>query len=178
MKQWFVALTPGKRYAAMTVIALSLVALGAITAVGATERTKTVTQAEVTVPDSDLSPGEIADRRAATTPDPIVRTVTVEHTRTIVKRAHSPKPSPQPAAPLSYSGDGTKNVGTIEIPVDSVLHWKATGGLFAISNDADDDDQITVSSNGSSGETVVAAGTYRKVDIIASDSWNFEIVPQ
>lgn len=177
MKQWFAALTPRAQYVAMSMVALALVALGAVTAVGATERTKTVTQAEVTIPDSELSPGEIAARRAATTPDPIVRTVTVEHTRTIVKRAR-PQRKPQTAAPLSYSGDGTKNIGTVTVPVDSVLRWKASGGLFAISNDVNDSDQITVSSNGASGETIVVAGMYRKVDVLATDGWSFEIVPQ
>src|SRR3954469_11974024 len=61
-------------------------------------------------------------------------------TKTVTVTAQTPAPAPAPAATpgpstgagSDYSGSGEKNVGTISVPVDSVLKWHATGGFFTI----------------------------------------------
>jgi hypothetical protein len=115
------------------------------------------------------------------------QTVTVRkparvRTKTVTVTPAAP-PTPSPSASgggggNSYSGNGQKNVGTVTVPVDSVLKWHAAGGLFAITNDFNDADTIDVSSNASSGETAVAAGTYHKVDVLAAGDWGFTISPK
>jgi hypothetical protein len=107
-------------------------------------------------------------------------------TKTVTVTAQTPAPAPAPAATPApstgagsdYSGSGEKNVGTISVPVDSVLKWHATGGFFTIYNDFNDANTIDVSSQAGSGETSVSAGKYHKVDVIATGDWGFTISPK
>lgn len=120
-----------------------------------------------------------------------VRTQTVTHTQTqtqtqtatSTKTAQATAPAPPPSnsgsgAGQSYSGNGEKNLGTVNVPVESVLDWKAAGGFFAINNDPSDSDTIDVNSNANSGSTTVAPGTYHKVDVLATDQWSFTLRPK
>jgi hypothetical protein len=119
----------------------------------------------------------------------VTDTVTNTQTETVdkVKTVHDKAPAaPVAATPSdtgsgsgnSYSGSGEKNIGTLNVPTDSVLKWRAGGGYFAINNDVDDTDTIDVMSEAGSGSTTVAAGTYHKVDILAVGDWSFTLVPK
>lgn len=80
----------------------------------------------------------------------------------------SPAPAPA-AAPQKFQGTGTENIGTINVPVQSTLHWTCStcaGNNFVINNGPTDDSQISVNALGPThGETVIDAGTYHDVSI-------------
>jgi hypothetical protein len=82
------------------------------------------------------------------------------------------------AKPQFYAGVGSKNLGTIVVPVDSTLTWSQKGSTnFILGNDFNDDNQLNVNAIGHGPDTSqVAAGTYHKVDVIG-DNWQMKIVP-
>jgi hypothetical protein len=79
------------------------------------------------------------------------------------------------AETLSFSGNGSKNLGTIHVPTDSTLSWTCDGDLFILQ---DENYDIFVNSQGHSGTTVADAGTYKKVDINAIGNWTVKISPR
>jgi hypothetical protein len=92
-----------------------------------------------------------------------------------------PAPAPAPAAPSpgsgdsggrSFSGNGTKNLGTITITEESVLKWTNDGLVFIVS---DDDFGLSVNSDAPSGDTVLQPGTYKNVEVMAEGNWSIEI---
>ncbi len=81
------------------------------------------------------------------------------------------------AKPQYYSGVGDKNLGTIVVSTDSTLSWsQPTKTNFFITNDFNDDNQISVNAVGRHDTTQVEAGTYHKVQVIGQD-WRMKIVP-
>lgn len=92
------------------------------------------------------------------------------------------KAAPKVAAkPQTFRGDGTQNIGTIAVPVDSVLHWScpSCGSSNFIVQNSDITTDINVNGlNQKSGKTVVDAGTYHNVTINTEGSqWTIRIVP-
>jgi hypothetical protein len=85
--------------------------------------------------------------------------------------------SSQPAdAPgQSFSGNGSKNLGTIHVGRDSVLEWTNDGPYFGV-NDANF--EIFINSEAHAGDSVVEAGTYRKVEVGAAGNWTIELRPR
>lgn len=117
----------------------------------------------------------------------VTRVVVHTHTVTQTLAAAPTKPSSgsntetssSGSAEGSYSGNGTKNLGTISVSQPSVLHWHATGGIFTITGlTSPAEHAIAVSSKASSGETVVEPGTYHEVSVIALGEWGVTITPQ
>jgi hypothetical protein len=111
------------------------------------------------------------------------RTVThvVVHTNTVAQTqtaTPSESASPENSSAGSYSGSGTKGLGTITVAQTSVIHWHASGGLFIINNAPEDAHQIGLSSKASSGESVIEPGTYHQVQVDAIEEWGFTITPQ
>lgn len=104
----------------------------------------------------------------------VAKVTTVHDTTT----APAPGPGQGGAAPGVYSGDGEKNLGTIKVPVESVLSWHGGGGTFSIINDPGDPHTIDVASTGTSGSTTVAPGTYHDVDVLALGRWSFTLTPK
>jgi hypothetical protein len=136
--------------------------------IGAAGKTQTKT---VTV-----AGGVTTIRAVAQAPTHTVTRVVV-HTHTVTQTAAS-APAPAPESSGSYSGNGTKSLGTIVVPQTSVIHWHAEGGLFAIDNSAEDAQTIALSSKAASGETVIEAGTYHQVQVLATGEWGFTITSQ
>jgi hypothetical protein len=85
-----------------------------------------------------------------------------------------PKRSPQRTR--RFSGNGSKNVGTVKVTDDAVLKWTNTGseygpGMFAV---YDKDFKINVSSQGKRGQSALEPGTYRSIDV-TGDDWTMTI---
>jgi hypothetical protein len=73
----------------------------------------------------------------------------------------SSEPTRSPQRTRRFSGDGSKNIGTIRVTDDAVLTWKAKGDgygnrLFAVS---DKEFKLNVSSEGAKGRSSVEPGT-------------------
>jgi hypothetical protein len=86
-----------------------------------------------------------------------------------------PLPSPAPSPPTqsnspSFSGNGGKNIGTINVASDSTIRWTDDGGLFQVLD-------FGINSQGQSGTSALAAGTYRNVEVNALGNWTLKIVP-
>ena len=115
------------------------------------------------------------------------RTRTVVHvrkvpgpTKTVTAAAPSaPAPSSSGSSgssgALSWSGNGIKNIGTINVPVDSIIKWTNDGEDFTI---YDDENTVEVSSQASSGQSDLAAGTYHGFEVAAIGNWTIDIVPK
>lgn len=77
--------------------------------------------------------------------------------------------------PLTFSGNGSKSLGTITVPYDAVLKWTNEGDLFQVN---DDDFEIFVSSEAKSGDSAVDKGTYKGVDVNGDGNWTIRIEPK
>jgi hypothetical protein len=122
--------------------------------------------------------------QAAQTPARTVTHVVVHnHTRTrTVTQAAEPAESPSGGASEgggnSYSGDGTKSLGTLTITQPSTLHWHASEGFFAVEGATSGyDHTIAISSKASSGESSIEPGSYHEVSVLAQGEWSFTITP-
>lgn len=87
-----------------------------------------------------------------------------------------------PAQPQTFKGVGTENIGTIDVSVQSTLHWSCSSCAndnFIVSNSFNDSGTIDVNSDGpTSGQTVVDAGTYHDVSInTEGEAWTITIDP-
>ncbi len=76
-----------------------------------------------------------------------------------------------------FSGNGSKNIGTIKVTDDAVLTFRNPGdeiggSLFIVT---DQDFKINVNSQGKRGSSVLEPGTYRKVDVTANGDWTMTI---
>jgi hypothetical protein len=105
-------------------------------------------------------------------------------TKTVTRTVQSATPTPAPSTSGSggnYSGDGEKNVGTVNVSQDSTLHWTCSGdcSIFTINNDPGDANSISLSSAGSatSGNTSISAGAYHNVTVLTTGTWTFTISP-
>lgn len=98
-------------------------------------------------------------------------TETLTHTHTV----KAVPPAPPSSAVQSFSGNGGKVLGTINVRHDSTLLWTDDGDFFATN---DDEDAIGVDSSGHSGSSFLAPGSYRNVSINAVGNWTMKIVPK
>jgi hypothetical protein len=93
--------------------------------------------------------------------------------------AEEPAPVEEAPAPSSevqtFTGNGGKNLGTIEVAEESLLEWTNDGDIFQIFGD---DIAIMVNSQASSGDTVVPAGSYSNVSVNAIGNWTITIGPR
>jgi len=114
--------------------------------------------------------------RTVTVTHVVVHTHTITQTQTAAPSEASPSSSNSAG---SYTGNGTKSLGTITVSQPSVLHWHATGGEFGIDGETvPNEHTIGVASTASSGESVVEPGTYHEVMVVAGGEWSFTITPQ
>lgn len=82
----------------------------------------------------------------------------------------------------TFRGNGSQNIGTINVPTQSTLHWscRSCGHLnFVIDNSPSDGMLINVNALGPTrGQTVVDAGTYHDVAInTEGQAWTIKISP-
>lgn len=87
------------------------------------------------------------------------------------------EPARSPQKTRRFSGNGSKNVGTIKVTDDAVLRWRNSGsefggGYFIVS---DQDFKINVNSQGKRGKSALEPGTYRNVDVTADGDWSMTI---
>jgi hypothetical protein len=79
---------------------------------------------------------------------------------------------------FSFSGNGTKNIGTVRVREESILEWTNNDDpalRFIVIYD--EDFGLTVSSEASSGDSVVPPGTYRNIEV-SGGSWTVTIRPR
>jgi hypothetical protein len=91
-----------------------------------------------------------------------------------------------PARPQTFTGSGTENLGTINVPVASTLHWSCPGcSVFSITGQTSSYSQTIAvdSSSSTSGVTAVEPGTYHSVSVISDEGasggsgWTITISP-
>ncbi len=76
----------------------------------------------------------------------------------------------------TFSGNGAQNFGTITVPSDSTLYWQCSCSTMDITSQTNGDgNNISVSSQDTSGQTSVAAGSYANVQVTADGSYTFAI---
>lgn len=112
----------------------------------------------------------------------LVLIIAVASAATAVKQSGTPQPHSTPApavkttAPQHFSGNGTENLGVVTITTASTLTWTDNGGFFAIyAYNQQGIPEVPVNSQGSSGTSVLAAGTYPKFQINAIGNWTITI---
>ncbi len=117
-------------------------------------------------------------------------TYIVSSTSTVTNTATGPASSTSssstaqvPAAkPQTFTGTGTENLGTINVPVSSELVWSCPtcgNANFQIFNNSSDTSHIAVNAlDQTSGQTYVDSGTYSDVTInTEGQGWSFTITP-
>jgi hypothetical protein len=158
------------------VAALVGLALGAAIGAAGKPSTKTVTIA-----------GAVTTVHAGSTP---ARTVTrvVVHTHTVTQEAKEAAPTTQTSGaggdPGPFSGNGSRSLGTITVPVASTLHWSCSScEIFGVDGLSENGSSIAVDSeHHGSGETAVEPATYKEVKVIVDETesaggWTIEITP-
>jgi hypothetical protein len=75
----------------------------------------------------------------------------------------------------TYSGNGSKKLGTITVATDSTVAWSDDGGLFQT---IDKQEAIGIDSQAHRGTSDLPAGTYEEVEINAAGNWTFRITPK
>ncbi len=156
----------------VALIALVAAAIGASAGVagaggGGGEHTTTATTVTMSVA------GPTQTVRVAQAPKhALVRTVTQTVT---VSALHETKRSVTAAS--AYSGNGTKKIGAIILPHESVLRWNASGGHFTLQNAPEAVDHLSLSESGKSGQAVIEEGTFPNLEVVASGEWSFTLTP-
>jgi hypothetical protein len=99
------------------------------------------------------------------------------------------RPNPKPAAPsaplgpdssLTFSGNGSQNLGPIAVPVNSYLVWACDGceGQFSVVSGVSSAlNDISLQSSLGSGKDYVDAGTYPDVQIFTTGTWAISFAP-
>lgn len=81
-----------------------------------------------------------------------------------------------------FSGNGSKSIGTMYIPTEAIMTFtneEDVIGLryFRVDNSIlDDDESINLSSDATTGETILQPGKYTEVDVMG-DSWTLTVKP-
>jgi hypothetical protein len=105
---------------------------------------------------------------AATSVTPTV-TVTKPFVVTETQTTTVTTPQPAPTTPLTLSGNGSENLGPINVTQPSTLHWSCSScsnDNFIITNSPNDAHQIDVNAlDATSGQTYVDPGTYNDVSV-------------
>jgi len=70
---------------------------------------------------------------------------------------------------LTLTGQGTENMGTVNVPSQSLLRWscpRCSDDNFVTNNNPDDANTVDVNAlNQTSGETIIDAETYHDFDV-------------
>jgi hypothetical protein len=80
---------------------------------------------------------------------------------------------------FTFSGSGSKNIGTVRVQQESILEWTNNDEPgFRYILIYDDNFGISVDSQAASGDTVVPAGSYPNVNVSGGTSWTITIRPR
>jgi hypothetical protein len=79
-----------------------------------------------------------------------------------------------PASTNSFSGNGGENIGTFHVSTESTVRWTCSGEIFQI---LDFTESFEINSEGHSGTSQLAPGTYHNVQVNADGNWTMQIVP-
>jgi FlaG/FlaF family flagellin (archaellin) len=74
----------------------------------------------------------------------------------------------------TFSGDGGKNLGTLNFARDTTLSWTNSGAIFQIFSSGD----IPVNSQAHRGTTALDSGTYKHFQINAIGTWKIKLTPR
>lgn len=139
------------------------------------ETTVTTPQKAVTIPTKTIT----VPTAAKTVTVAVTHTVT--HTTTVAA-APSTSTTPTASGTQTFTGTNATNVGTVSVPTQSQLRWSCAGcgsTGFTITNNPHDASSIPVNSQGAtSGQAVVAAGTYTNVMVQGTGPWSVTITAQ
>ena len=78
--------------------------------------------------------------------------------------------SPPTGNAKSFSGNGAANIGTVNVPSASTIHWTNDGALFQVLD-------FGINSQGHGGTSALAAGKYPNVEVNALGNWTLKIIP-
>jgi len=86
------------------------------------------------------------------------------------------EPERSPQRTRRFSGNGSKNIGTVKVTDDAVLKWTNTGSEFGPGQFLvyDKDFGLSLSSQAKRGESAVEPGTYRSISV-TGDDWTMTI---
>lgn len=103
------------------------------------------------------------------------KTVTRTNTVTVTAPATAaPAAGASSSSSQTFNGNGARRLGTVKVATDSTLKWTNDGPLISV---LDDSMSLGVNSQGHSGESAIAAGTYTNVMVNAMGNWTISIVP-
>lgn len=90
--------------------------------------------------------------------------------------------SAAPAKSQTFTGQGSRDIGKVSVPVQSTLHWSCpscANDNFAITNSTTDAYLIHVDALGpTSGQAIIDAGTYHNVEIdTEGGAWTITVDP-
>jgi hypothetical protein len=106
-------------------------------------------------------------------------TETVVRTQTVTVEAPPPEPAPTRARRYRFSGNGTKAVGTLKLPVEYAIRWNSDGWFEASSDYSDEAERsIGVNSDARTGSSIIPPGTYGDVEFIGPSDWSVRLVPR
>lgn len=78
--------------------------------------------------------------------------------------------------PMTYSGNGAKDLPPIDVPADATLEWENSEEVIPMFLLYDSGFEVSISSEAASGESYVSAGTYALS--VAGGDWSFTISPR
>lgn len=140
--------------------------------VGGCGSTKIVTH---TVSTTDTTTTTTTDTQTQT----IARTTVTQPARTVtqtVTHTQTNVITTLPHPTRSFSGNGGENIGTLHVPQNSTIKWTNDGSLFTV-NIVNGGGVYSINSQGSSGTSVLPAGTYPNVGVNAIGNWTIQILP-
>jgi hypothetical protein len=128
---------------------------------------------------SDTTTSTVTDRNREVTTKTVPKIRTVTETVTAKAAPAEPATSTEPSSTSgevqTFSGNGGKNLGNIEISSDSTLSWTNDGGVFQIfANEY----EVLVNSAGHSGDTFLPTNTYSSMQTNAVGNWTIRIEPK
>ena len=86
------------------------------------------------------------------------------------------EPPRKPQKTRRFSGNGSKNIGTIKVTDNAVLRWThSESGDLAFFSITDDGFGINVSSSARKGRSALEPGTYKNVAVSGNGDWTIRV---
>lgn len=108
-----------------------------------------------------------------TTTDTVQHTQTVTSTHTATVKQEGAKEGEGGGETQSFSGSGSKNLGTVKVTGPSSMRWTSEGESFAITSTNGE----LLSSEGHKGTASLAAGSYSNFEVQSDSAWTLKITP-
>ena len=101
------------------------------------------------------------------------QTVTSTHTVTVKQEVAKEGEGESGGETQSFSGGGSKNLGTVKVTGPSSMRWTSEGENFAITSTNGE----LLSSEGHKGTASLAAGSYSNFEVQSDSAWTLKITP-